>query len=394
MPIRTGVYDRLAAAGIDIRATDDQPFPATWTGRGVFFTGRTMNSDARAIWKIAITSTGRVIDGPTLVAGGSALESVPSVSNDGRLVFASVSEAATVFALPLDANAARPTGTLQRIREAAAPVGRSSLSQDGRRLAFFMTSHSNSELWIKDMTSGRERQLAVTPRSPLNPVLSPDGKWVGYTVSLNPSGGNSGNGTGYVIAADAGSPRKICDDCQLYAWTPESDGILLVTGNPETIQLLDRGTGRQTTIVSPDPSIDRPMVSPDGKWISWNAPGKIFVAPFHRERAVLGAERQTIALSGDTERTAGWSPDGQLLYVLLQRDGFRCLYAYRVDPVTGQASTDAQPVYHFHDASLTWGSTGYGSAVVSGQFLADLWEHRGNIWMMTLAAGSPSQAER
>ena len=89
---------------------------------------------------------------------------------------------------------------------------------------------------------------------------------------------------------------------------------------------------------------------------------------------------QILTVEAD-ERACGWSPDGRLLYVLLQRDGFRCLYAIRIDDVSGRPVGDLFPVYHFHRASLQWGSTSFASAVVKGLFVADQYEYTSNIWV-------------
>ena len=80
------------------------------------------------------------------------------------------------------------------------------------------------------------------------------------------------------------------------------------------------------------------------------------------------------------------SPDGRLLYVLLERDGFRCLYAMKIDPGTGRPLGEPFVVAHFHDASRRWGSTGLGSAVASNLFVANLTEEKSNIWMTSVAA--------
>ena len=45
-------------------------------------------------------------------------------------------------------------------------------------------------------------------------------------------------------------------------------------------------------------------------------------AAVHREVLIRKATTQDSA-----ERACGWSPDGRLLYLLLERDGFRDLYA-------------------------------------------------------------------
>src|SRR5688572_28670810 len=80
----------------------------------------------------------------------------------------------------------------------------------------------------------------------------------------------------------------------------------------------------------------------------------------------------------------GWSPDNTVLYLLLDRDGFRCLYAVRIDPQSGRAQGDVFPVYHFHSARWRWGSTTRASAVVTGLFISGQRERSGNVWMTNL----------
>jgi hypothetical protein len=38
-----------------------------------------------------------------------------------------------------------------------------------------------------------------------------------------------------------------------------------------------------------------------------------------------------------------------------------------------------------------WGSTGYGSATVTGMFLVNLYETTGDIWMTTVTRSSPDR---
>jgi hypothetical protein len=44
-------------------------------------------------------------------------------------------------------------------------------------------------------------------------------------------------------------------------------------------------------------------------------------------------------------------------------------------------------VGHIHEASRRWGTTGYGSSVARGIFVANLFETTGNLWMTTLETG-------
>jgi hypothetical protein len=99
-------------------------------------------------------------------------------------------------------------------------------------------------------------------------------------------------------------------------------------------------------------------------------------------------EREWITIlpnSDDYGRVTGWSPDSRLLYLLLDHDGFAfCLYAVRINPVTGRTEGSVFPVYHFHNPKLRWGSTGFASAVVTGLFVADQQEYTGDIWLTDL----------
>ena len=63
------------------------------------------------------------------------------------------------------------------------------------------------------------------------------------------------------------------------------------------------------------------------------------------------------------DREVKWSPDGGVLYFLSERDGFRCIWAERLDRLTKRPSGDPFPVFHFHHSqqSLTnLGSPGQG----------------------------------
>ena len=52
-------------------------------------------------------------------------------------------------------NSASRTGMAYGVRVDAAPTGRASVSADGRVLAFYSSSLTNSELWTRDLSSGR-----------------------------------------------------------------------------------------------------------------------------------------------------------------------------------------------------------------------------------------------
>jgi len=383
-PVKTGAYDRFETAGIEVSITDAQPYPGDWTSNGVLFAARVKDSETDRIWRIQVDQqTGRALGEPIEITAGTTIDSGPGASRDGRLVFAASSTHYVLLGLPLDANRGKAEGVQKTLRDDIAPTRRSAMSDDGHLLVFPLYSFGSGSVSVKDLDTGRERQLVATPPVPLNPVISRSGRWVAYTVTTTEEGGNAGPGTGYIIATNEGTPRKVCDDCQIFQWTGDEGGVVVLEGRPFRGTLIDVRTGQHMPVLSGVDGLDRPILAPNERWISFGTPKGTLVTPF-RPGTNTAPEAAMIATLRGAERGAGWSPDSRLLYLLLETDGFRCLYAVSIDPLTGRSAGEPFAVYHFHDASRRWGSTGYGNAVTPRWFLSDQFEFTGNVWMAML----------
>jgi serine/threonine protein kinase len=385
-PVQTGVYARFAAHNLAVTEIDAQPFPHSWTTSGVLFAAADQVGDAAGIWRIDIDrATGRVSGDPVRITRGTTTDAAPAEARDGLKAFAALTIIRRGFVLPLDANAGRATGPLRRVRDDDPFTGRTSVSQDGLLQLVPKYEFASGGVWLRDMRTGQERQLAATPRTPLNPVISADGRWAAYTVTTRDTGGNGGPGDGFILETNGGVPTKVCESCQIFVWTRDTRHVVIQEADGVGLTRLDRVSGARTPlIIASRGPLDRPMFGPAGTWVTFNSPEAIYLAPVYPDRAATEDEwTKILPLGGGGERTAGLSPDGHLLYVLLERDGFRCLYALTLDVGTGRPTGTPFPVAHFHDASRRWGSTGFGSAVAEGVFLADLFETTGNVWVMT-----------
>ena len=88
------------------------------------------------------------------------------------------------------------------------------------------------------------------------------------------------------------------------------------------------------------------------------------------------------------DRYACWSPDGNLLYFLSEREGFRCIWAQRLDPATTHPSGAAFPVRHFHTSRRSLMTIGdplfVGMSVAVDKLVFSMTERTGNIWMTNL----------
>ena len=389
----TNAYSVFRDAGLAVEDPNPQPYPAAWLANDVLFSAT--HNDVRAVWRASIDTASGRFGVPVEITHGTSYDEHPAAGRD-ILMFAAQARRRVILGLPMDANAGRALGTVRVLRSDENEEGRATIAKDGSRMTFPRYDAASGFISVLDLRSGRERQITATRRTPLNPIISPDGTWVAYTESASDEGGGSGAGLGVVLPVDGGTTRRICDDCEVYQWLQSNKAIVALRRASGTIAIIDVDTLVEVPILSPsgengpagDPRpmggpFGRPLVSYDERFISFIHSGQAYVAPFSRSGPILRNDWQRIlSMSQSGERTCGWSPDGQLLYFLLERDGFRCLYAVRIDPRTGAASGAPFPVAHFHDASRTWGSTGFNSAVAQGLFVFNQYEYSGNIWML------------
>jgi len=90
-----------------------------------------------------------------------------------------------------------------------------------------------------------------------------------------------------------------------------------------------------------------------------------------------------------TGRPAGWSLDGSVLYLLLDADGFRCLWGQRVDQTSGRPLGGPSPARHFHGSRVATAggvSSTFGNAVSAVGFIYEAMDTRSDIWKLTRTA--------
>ncbi len=84
-----------------------------------------------------------------------------------------------------------------------------------------------------------------------------------------------------------------------------------------------------------------------------------------------------------------WSPDGNTMFFTSDRDGFRCIWARRLDAKTKQTKGEAFPVVHLHKMQLSLANLSLAEfelAAGKGRLVFPMGELRGNIWLMEPAS--------
>jgi len=131
-------------------------------------------------------------------------------------------------------------------------------------------------------------------------------------------------------------------------------------------------------------------LSQDARWMLFQIQKstevrQIFIAPFRDGSAAPAAEWIPVTDGDNLDRCPFWSPDGNLVYFQSERDGFRCLYAQRLDPQTKHRVGPAFAAYHSHHSRLALSNLDdpaqVGPAIARDRLVFAQGEITGNIWM-------------
>jgi eukaryotic-like serine/threonine-protein kinase len=382
--------------------------PSDWLGDSVVFaasTGLYANAlttgavDQSSIWSIRLRSDPWRLEGePRQLTVASRIEAQPSLAamTDGtiRLALTSRTSAgnADIWALPTQSNEGKVTGEMHRLTSTVVDNSYPSISRDGSRLVFSSDRQNNIDIFVKDLNSGAETALTATGVNEFSPLLSTDNSKVLYYV-FRPD--ERPSFSFWVVGAAGGVPRRVCSNCDgpLYAWSADNTKVLYRTFNDRPIRVRDIESGRDDIVVEhPKYSVTFPRLSPDERWLSFQivisqTQRQIFVAPLHGWHA--GPESSWVSITdGSTpDRNAVWSPDGNLLYFLSERDGFRCFWAQHLDPVTKRPRGESFAVQHFHQAQRSFDPNdfvGLPLSVGSNEIVFQMQERTGNIWLAKL----------
>jgi Tol biopolymer transport system component/predicted Ser/Thr protein kinase len=355
-----------------------------WTREGMLVFSASLG-DSRNLWEIPMSATGEAQGAPRRLTLGADDEGLVSASAAGQLAFVSLQESVNVWSVPIDPERATAIGPLRQLTQGAARATVPRLSDDGKKLVWASTRSRNSDVWIKDLVSGKTMALAATDKNENWPVFSHDASRVAYAILRE-----GGHHDFYVIPAAGGVAEKVCEACgRPQHWSP--DGKLLIYHTPEnTVEALELASGKKTKILIPGQhSPFQETFAADGRWLSFllrSGPERtqIFVAPFNGEAPIPEKEWIPVTDGRGAEDKPRWSPDGKILYFVSERDGFRCVWAQRLERTTRQPAGPAFPVYHAHSARRSLQRLALGGlelSVARDKIAFNLVERTGNIWL-------------
>ena len=371
------------AAGL-VRASGwgSYPVPRTWLREGnwLIFDARTRGG-TRNLWRIRISpEQGTLLGKPQKLTAGIGEEGA-SAAQDGRIAFMNIGDNWDIWSLLLDANRAEVTGEPERIVSGLSTDWYPSVSADGRKLVYTSDRAGNDDIWLRDLETSEDTEVTVGSGSEHRGVISPDGTKVVFGRE------EEGKTNVYLTEIDRSGEELLLEDVGSHMdWTPDGKKILFYTTSPIRWKTVDVETGQQQDLGLQHSQypVHSVRFSPDQSWVSF----KLLGATVYVSRMIGGAAQdqdQWIPI-GDPPLDRGhswWSPDGNTLYFLSDRDEFRCIWARSLDPVTKQPQGLPKAVQHLH-GRLRYDARGggqFGYALTADKHYLPLSETKANIWL-------------
>jgi Tol biopolymer transport system component len=311
------------------------------------------------------------------------------------MCYSSLTLNVNIWKLNLDANKGVVKGNLEPLTKELS-FSYPSVSDDGTKLAFRSSRSGKWTVRTRDLQTGSESVLAESNYLFLQPKISRNGKKVAYWDRIDDKQ------VLYWTGFRGGPAEKLCEDCgSLTDVSPDGLKLLFEAGGPpQDVMMLDTVSHRKVSMVhsvNPDYILYGGRYSPDGRWIAFHAAidrstnRKIFLAPVRDGRGSAEAEWISVTDGSQHEHDACWSPDGNLVYFISERDGFRCIWAQRLQRLTKHPTGLPFAIQHFHHARhlltrLGSRSPATGMSVTRDKLVLAFGELTGNIWLSELPA--------
>jgi Tol biopolymer transport system component len=343
-----------------------------------------------SLWRVRLSQGGRVESEPEQLTFGTSIDREPVVAGD-NIYFASGSLNLDIWSVALDANSGRATGPLSQLTTHPAAETYPWLSADGERLAFASDRNDQRQIYWRQLDGGEERVLTTFSFTKDYPILSPDGQLAAFRSIEDPKMPI------WVVELRSGSSRQMCSDCGAPTdWSPDGRYILYEpSATVAYIGRLDLEARRESTLISHTTmSLRGGRFSPAGRWIAFHAESgatrrQVFIAPY-AEAPTTGASWIPVTDGSTTDYNPFWSPGGNLIYFISERDGFRGIWAQRLDSRTMARAGAPFPVLPVRTASRTLlrnartRYTAIGPIVRNGRMVFTMDSSTFNIWVLPM----------
>jgi len=206
-------------------------------------------------------------------------------------------------------------------------------SHDGTRIVFAADVRDDVEIFSVEVATGRLARLTDSPGEDRDPSWSPDDRHIVFSSTRD------GNAEIYLMNADGTDPRRLTNEGARDgspAWSPDGSTIAFTSardgdgrgGDVYLARVADGRVERLTT--GAHATNDALLWSPDGAHIAVQTADRDYDIQLVR---MVDRQRRTVAGTSAYEGQFSWSPAGDRLVFISERDGFNAVY---VTDLTGK----------------------------------------------------------
>jgi len=364
--------------------------------------------DTWKLFRIGVSARGQVEREAQQLASGLGELEHASASEDGQLVYSIVARSGHIYQIPIDNKGQKIGPALQLVLTDEGDDIAPSVSRDGRWMAYNATRPGRpGATFLRDLKTSAERFLEDKGHRPgdVATSISPDGSKVILQRNCEVPGvwlQGILPDCSFLIGGEGGEPEKICDFCVPRGFSSDGSMLLiqkegLIAGKGrDKIVALDLATRTEKEFLSlPDNDLYHAYFSWDDRWVvfkkllastmlSWTK-AQILIAPVRN--GVAGGESEWIAVTdgryGDDKPQ--FSADGNTVFFTSTRDGYLCIWAQKLDPLTKRPMGAPIGYEHFHN------STGWDARLVSSdlsvgrdKILINMPQERSDVWVTQL----------
>jgi serine/threonine-protein kinase len=382
-----------ANGGAPLQVTDDEALnmsPAWLPGGGtlLYISDR---DGGRDLYQLHLTRTGRPMAEATRLTTGLNAARVSVAANGRRLAYATFTQTANVWSLPIPASGVSSVSRAEPITTGTQLIESFDVSPDERWLAFDSDRGGTPQVYRMPLSGGSEVEQLTSGADPaFAPVISPDGREIAYHAFQR------GTRQVFVIPTEGGSPTQVTSGSGHYQnpeWSPDGRALAVLRAYRTPAQAL--------VLVARDgqsrwgaPRVLAPLStagawSPDGRSVL-TAMGVVGIPhALAVVRPDAGAAKSAIVLpvrDPATEVAAigfeayAWSPDGRVIYFVGRDPRDQAVGVYRL-PAAGGVP---QLAVRFDDPTHRWHRT-TGLRVRGARFYLNLGDQQGDLWMVELA---------
>jgi len=226
-----------------------------------------------------------------------------------------------------------------------------SFAPDNETIAYASDRSGDYEIYLQKTSEGPAVNLTKHESDDVQPSFSPDGQWIAFVStrqSRHPLAYRAPRlpligGDVWVMPALGGPPRRIAEDGNFPAWSPDGKYVYYVTGawfRSEVMRVPATGGSPQTIPIRlpGDVQVARRLnlsLSPDGRWMAFSAGTQVYLVP------PVGGEGQPVAFGS----YPAFSDDGaSIVYSSTERGKNRSVWRVPLDVVRGVPSGSASPL--------------------------------------------------